>query len=61
MTCEIGLIDKRIRLKRPKEEFDPAFFENDYIVHPNNEWLDVDCHILATSALDDVLAVKSLD
>ena len=56
VVCEDGLnVKKLIETRKPKGEMDPLYFEDNYIVRPNNEWLDVDCDILVPAALEDVI------
>ncbi|WP_408011477.1 Glu/Leu/Phe/Val family dehydrogenase [Pseudalkalibacillus sp. A8] len=56
VTCEEGLdVQKLIDHKNGYGEIDKDYFEPNYQVKPNTEWLDVDCDILIPSALEDVI------
>ncbi len=62
VTCEKGLdVATLIAHKNQYGEMDPAYFEKDYVVRPNTEWLDVDCDILIPAALEDVINAKNVD
>lgn len=62
VTCEEGLdIQKLIDHKNVYGEMDQAYFEPNYTVRPNTEWLDVDCDILIPSALEDVINVSNAE
>jgi glutamate dehydrogenase (NAD(P)+) len=54
--CEEGLdVKKLIATRKPKGEMDPKVFEENYVVRPNTDWLDIDCDILVPAALEDVI------
>lgn len=56
VCCEDGLnVEKLIAGKNQYGEMDPAFFESNYQMRPNSDWLDVDCDILIPAALEDVI------
>ncbi|SDT38324.1 glutamate dehydrogenase (NAD(P)+) [Paenibacillaceae bacterium GAS479] len=56
VVCERGLdVKKLIDTKLPKGEMNPDYFDSDYRIIPNTEWLDVDCDILIPVALEDVI------
>lgn len=62
VTCEDGLdVKKLVATRKPKGELDPEAFEDNYVVRPNNEWLDVDCDILVPAALEDVINKNNAD
>lgn len=56
VSCEDGLdIQKLIDHKKMHGEMDPQFFEPNYVVRANKEWLEVNCDILIPAALEDVI------
>lgn len=56
VTCDEGLdIEKLILHKNAHGEMNPEYFEPNYVVRPNSEWLDVECDILIPAALEDVI------
>ncbi|GEN85693.1 Glu/Leu/Phe/Val dehydrogenase dimerization domain-containing protein [Oceanobacillus sojae] len=62
VSCEEGLdIPSLIEHKNEYGEMDQAYFEPDYRVRPNNEWLDVDTDILIPCALEDVINESNAD
>ncbi|MFL0365246.1 Glu/Leu/Phe/Val dehydrogenase [Pseudobacillus sp. 179-B 2D1 NHS] len=62
VTCEEGLdIQKLIDHKNIYGEMDQAYFEPNYAVRPNTEWLNVDCDILIPSALEDVINASNAE
>ncbi|RJS60295.1 Glu/Leu/Phe/Val dehydrogenase dimerization domain-containing protein [Bacillus sp. PK3_68] len=62
VTCEEGLdIQKLIDHKNIYGEMDQAYFEPNYAVRPNTEWLSVDCDILIPSALEDVINASNAE
>lgn len=62
VTCENGLdIQKLINHKNRYGEMDPDYFEPNYEVRENIEWLDVECDILIPCALEDVINRSNAD
>ncbi|WP_163971835.1 Glu/Leu/Phe/Val family dehydrogenase [Oceanobacillus halotolerans] len=62
VTCEDGLdIQKLIKHKNVYGEMDKEYFESNYTVRPNSDWLDVDCDILIPCALEDVINASNAD
>ena len=62
VTCEEGLdIQNLIDHKNVYGEMDQDYFEPNYTVRPNSEWLDVDCDILIPCALEDVINESNAD
>ncbi|RST74078.1 Glu/Leu/Phe/Val dehydrogenase [Siminovitchia acidinfaciens] len=62
VTCEDGLdVQKLIDHKNVYGEMDQEFFETNYEVRPNSDWLDVDCDILIPCALEDVINGSNAD
>ncbi|WP_080874057.1 Glu/Leu/Phe/Val family dehydrogenase [Oceanobacillus timonensis] len=62
VTCKEGLdIPSLIDHKNEYGEMDKAYFESNYHVRPNNEWLDVDTDILIPCALEDVIHAGNAD
>lgn len=62
VTCEEGLdIPSLIEHKNEYGEMDQAYFQSDYHVRPNDEWLDVDTDILIPCALEDVINESNAD
>ncbi|MEH7610075.1 Glu/Leu/Phe/Val family dehydrogenase [Gottfriedia acidiceleris] len=60
VTCEGGLdVQKLIDHKNSHGEMNREFFESNYAVRSNTEWLDVDCDILIPAALEDVINVSN--
>ena len=56
VECQEGLdIEKMIKHKKEFGEMDENYFEPNYKVSKNTEWLDVDCDILIPAALEDVI------
>ncbi|RNB81186.1 Glu/Leu/Phe/Val dehydrogenase [Brevibacillus fluminis] len=56
VTCEEGLdIQKLIDHKNSHGEMNPDYFESNYVIQSNSEWLDVECDILIPAALEDVI------
>ncbi|WP_088066600.1 Glu/Leu/Phe/Val family dehydrogenase [Gottfriedia luciferensis] len=56
VTCEDGLdVQKLIDHKNSHGEMNQEFFEPNYVVKSNTEWLDVECDILIPAALEDVI------
>lgn len=56
VTCEEGLnIPKLIEHKNEYGEMDKNYFEEDYVIRPNTEWLDVESDIVIPCALEDVI------
>lgn len=56
VTCEEGLdIPKLIEHKNEYGEMDKDFFDDDYVIRPNTEWLEVDSDIIIPCALEDVI------
>jgi glutamate dehydrogenase (NAD(P)+) len=56
VTCEEGLdVQKLIHYKNAHGEMNKEYFEPNYVVRSNTEWLDVECDILIPSALEDVI------
>ncbi|WP_066073519.1 Glu/Leu/Phe/Val family dehydrogenase [Neobacillus soli] len=62
VTCEDGLdVQKLMDHKNVYGEMDPDYFEENYTVRPNVDWLDVDCDILIPCALEDVINKSNAD
>lgn len=62
VTCEDGLdVQKLIKHKNVYGEMDKDYFESNYTVRPNSDWLDVDCDILIPCALEDVINQSNAD
>ncbi|MFD4820577.1 Glu/Leu/Phe/Val family dehydrogenase [Peribacillus butanolivorans] len=56
VTCEEGLdVQKLIDHKNVYGEMNQDYFEPNYTVRPNSDWLNVDCDILIPCALEDVI------
>lgn len=62
VTCEDGLdVQKLIDHKNIYGEMDRDYFELNYEVRANTEWLDVECDILIPCALEDVINGSNAD
>ncbi|MBM7714624.1 Glu/Leu/Phe/Val dehydrogenase dimerization domain-containing protein [Siminovitchia sp. FSL H7-0308] len=62
VTCKEGLdVQKLIDHKNAYGEMDRDYFEANYEVRPNTEWLDVDCDILIPCALEDVINASNAE
>lgn len=56
VTCKEGLdVVQLIAQKKSHGEMNKDFFEPNYAVGANTDWLDVDCDILIPAALEDVI------
>lgn len=62
VTCSEGLdVQKLIDHKNKLGEMDKNYFEPNYEIRPNSEWLDVECDILVPAALEDVINEDNVD
>ncbi|MBP1948368.1 Glu/Leu/Phe/Val family dehydrogenase [Virgibacillus litoralis] len=62
VTCEEGLdVQKLIDHKNVYGEMDHDYFESNYTVRSNENWLDVDCDIVIPCALEDVINQSNAD
>jgi glutamate dehydrogenase (NAD(P)+) len=62
VTCEEGLdVQRLIDHKNGYGEMDQDYFEPNYTVRPNSDWLDVDCDIVIPCALEDVINETNAD
>lgn len=56
VTCDDGLdVQKLIDHKNKLGEMDRDYFESNYEIRSNKEWLDIECDILIPAALEDVI------
>ncbi len=62
VSCDDGLdVQKLIDHKNKLGEMDKDYFEPNYEIRPNSEWLDVECDILIPAALEDVINEDNVD